>query len=182
MVTTTLTVQLSNNKSPIRALLQEEKAECREQCQENMLSLHVPFLACSRPESIRLLSNGQILRALSPTRVRIGRDRQHFNKNLLLPSLLRQLGLLLHGCSHRFATVREAVAAFGSKPPVFSRSSVHPCGLMQAWALWPGFCVCVCSCCSCPLCEARLWHPVPFPRCLPVWSRASLGRLCITAV
>lgn len=77
--------------------------------------------------------------------------------------------------------VREAAAVLGSKPPVFSRSSVHPCGLMQAWALWPAFCVCVCSCCSCPLCEARLWHPVPFPRCLSVWSPANLGRLCITA-
>lgn len=41
-------------------------------------------------------------------------------------------------------------------------------------------CVCVCSCDSCTLCEARLWHPVPFPRCLSIWSRASLSELCVT--
>lgn len=72
------------------------------------------------------------------------------------PGPLRRLGLQLHGSSRREA----ASAAFGSKPPGFLPE--HPRGPMQAWALWPGFCVCVCSCRSCPLREARLWHPVPF--------------------
>lgn len=42
--------------------------------------------------------------------------------------------------------------------------------------------MCVCSCGSCSLSEARLWHPVPFPHCLSIWTRASLSELCVTAL
>lgn len=42
--------------------------------------------------------------------------------------------------------------------------------------------MCVCSCGSCSLSEARLWHPVPFPHCLSIWTRASLSELCVIAL
>lgn len=53
---------------------------------------------------------------------------------------------------------------------------------MMLWPVRFGVCMCVsvCSCGSCPLCEPRLWHPVPFPCCLSIWRRASLSELCIT--
>lgn len=82
----------------------------------------------------------------------------------------------LHAGSRRHMSVSLFNVPYGSYVGCCSAHASIRVG--WPWPVYPCVsvcvCVCVCSCGSCPLCEARLWHPVPFPRCLSIWSRASI--------